>query len=427
MGIGIEPADTRREVGRTKAYTPGGCDWDCGLRRQAARRTASPATFAWEVAATVPGPAKLRRAAALRKSTASAARGRPRHGSAAGIGRSARGSFSTRRSHTRRKIPLRRLRARGTPGSGRGGAPRPPDVPPRGPRSVRGPTAVHLDDSQHDGSEGHRETDQQDAERELLVDARVQEFVKPEPGALRRRVDRGRRIDASGDYEIIEDDLEERDRHPDLAQRDPGASALEASPDRLERRPDGVPCLPALADEVVARGEEDHRGEEGEIRDEQGLVLREEHDERSRGRQVHDDGRVRRPPEPDVVETHADGACRRVGKERDLEIIQAWVRKAVIREESWHGRPRRRSREIDESNRDSRIRRRVRAVHRDDEPAGGQAPGDFDVEMDGSREGNRPVDPERLPPISVGTRAGQGHLQKPPGIPPAPRYLPTQS
>src|SRR5207245_9776843 len=103
-----------------------------------------------------------------------------------------------------------------------------------------------------------------------------QEIGKPQQGALRRRVERGGRVDACGDHEIIEDDLEERDGHPDLAQRDPGAPALEASPDRLERRPEGVPCLPALANEVVARGEEDHRGEEGEIRYEESLVLSEE-------------------------------------------------------------------------------------------------------------------------------------------------------
>src|SRR2546427_1435002 len=67
------------EAGRTKAYTPGGCDLHCGPRRRAARRTASRATFARKAEA-VRGPAGLRQAAASSKSTGL----RPRDGRGAG-------------------------------------------------------------------------------------------------------------------------------------------------------------------------------------------------------------------------------------------------------------------------------------------------------------------------------------------------------
>src|SRR5439155_11356165 len=89
--------------------------------------------------------------------------------------------------------------------------------------------------------------------------------------------------------------------------------------------------------------EEDHGGDEREIGDEQRRVLGEVQDERRGGGEVHDDGRIRLPGEADVVEAHADGGRRRVSDECDFQVVEARPHEAVICEEPWHRRPRRRS------------------------------------------------------------------------------------
>src|SRR5205823_7485475 len=84
------------------------------------------------------------------------------------------------------------------------------EVPARGTReTARGP-AVHLQEAEGHGRQGHGGADQEQAEDELLVHARVREVEEEGPGVPGVDVDRRRWLDSDEGDEEDDGELKER-------------------------------------------------------------------------------------------------------------------------------------------------------------------------------------------------------------------------